>query len=570
MFAGVGGEWLYRPFESRLAFGIDVNEVRQRGFRQDFELRDYRVATGHATLYWDTGWNNVLANVSFGRYLAGDIGSTLQLERVFDNGVSIGGYFTKTNVSAQQFGEGSFDKGLFLKIPFDAMLTRSSTSVANIFWQPLIRDGGAKLAREVRLYDETRVRGNRTLDFHPAPPPNDQVIPVDRRERYKAQAKVPEPFTSVLARPAGNQWSPDFEMRLVEALYGQGFRDIAVKFDSSRRLNVEATNDQMRPISRAVGRAARTALGFAPIDTREIRVVFSEQSHPIVTYDFIDIGRLQDFFRGAASREQLRSTVSVEYRDPAMAQGDPLAPLDDLSTETDQGISRLLPSVNPVRRAFSDMAQAGQTAGDIDWLKAGMLGAGIVLASSLVDNRAFRFANEHPDNKWLKKTTQVGNAIPIAALGVGGLAALVSSDPELSRSGYSAVEAGGAAYLVATALKYAAGRSRPGEGVSNHSFSPFSTGTGKDAFPSRHTIVAAAAIAPFARTYDAPWLYGLVGITAAGRVASRQHWVSDTVAGGFIGAVIGEVFYQSSRTPRRGEPRVLLGPNSVALAWQFQ
>src|SRR3970040_807650 len=76
MFAGAGGEWLYRPFGSRVAVGVDVNECRKRGFRKDFELRDYRVATGHATTYWDTGWNNVQATLSAGRYLAGDKGVT--------------------------------------------------------------------------------------------------------------------------------------------------------------------------------------------------------------------------------------------------------------------------------------------------------------------------------------------------------------------------------------------------------------------------------------------------------------------------------------------------------------
>jgi hypothetical protein len=53
-FAGVGGEWLYRPWNSSLAFGVDLNYVQQRDFHQDFRLRDYKVSTGHATLYWDT------------------------------------------------------------------------------------------------------------------------------------------------------------------------------------------------------------------------------------------------------------------------------------------------------------------------------------------------------------------------------------------------------------------------------------------------------------------------------------------------------------------------------------
>jgi hypothetical protein len=182
MFAGVGAEWLYRPFASRLAYGVDVNGVRQRGFRQDFALRDYRVATGHATVYWDTGWNNVQAKLSVGRYLAGDEGATVQLARKFDNGVTVGAFATKTNVSAAQFGEGSFDKGLFMSIPLDAMLTRSSDSNANFLWKPFTRDGGVMLARSVSLYDVTRVRDDRTLQVGSAPLLNDRVMPADRRD----------------------------------------------------------------------------------------------------------------------------------------------------------------------------------------------------------------------------------------------------------------------------------------------------------------------------------------------------------------------------------------------------
>lgn len=157
MFAGVGGEMLYKPFGSNIAFGVDINRVRQRGFKQDFSLRDYEVTTGHATLYWHTGWEEILAKISAGQYLAGDRGVTVDLSRVFANGVRIGAYATKTNVSAEDFGEGSFDKGIYVTIPFDAMMTKFSKSEATILWQPVLRDGGAKLQRRFELYDMTRI-----------------------------------------------------------------------------------------------------------------------------------------------------------------------------------------------------------------------------------------------------------------------------------------------------------------------------------------------------------------------------------------------------------------------------
>lgn len=165
MYAGIGGEYLYRPVGSRLAVGVDVNRVRQRAFEQDFGLRDYEVSTGHVTAYWDTGWHDVLAKVSAGQYLAGDKGVTLDISRVFPNGVAMGAYATKTNVSAEQFGEGSFDKGVYVNIPFDAFLLRSGPSKAAIIYAPLLRDGGARLNRRFNLYDLTTTRDPRALQF---------------------------------------------------------------------------------------------------------------------------------------------------------------------------------------------------------------------------------------------------------------------------------------------------------------------------------------------------------------------------------------------------------------------
>src|SRR5690554_5872823 len=81
MFGGVGGEVLYRPFDSSWAIGVDANWVKQRGFRQDFSFRDYSTWTGHVTTYNQTPFWDVLVRASAGRYLAGDYGGTLDLSR---------------------------------------------------------------------------------------------------------------------------------------------------------------------------------------------------------------------------------------------------------------------------------------------------------------------------------------------------------------------------------------------------------------------------------------------------------------------------------------------------------
>ena len=163
MFAGAGGEYLYRPSNSRFAIGVDANRVRQRQFNQWTSLQNYSVNTGHITSYWDTGFEDILVKFSVGQYLAGDRGGTLDLSRVFQNGVKIGAYVTRTNVSYSQFGEGSFDKGVYIAVPFDAFFARHTDSVANLLWTPLIRDGGAMLYRKYPLYNLTGTRDGRAL-----------------------------------------------------------------------------------------------------------------------------------------------------------------------------------------------------------------------------------------------------------------------------------------------------------------------------------------------------------------------------------------------------------------------
>ncbi|WP_246007455.1 YjbH domain-containing protein [Halomonas nitroreducens] len=157
MYAGVGGEVLYRPFDSDLAIGLDLNWVRQRAFDQGFGLRDYSTWTGHLSGYWQTGIEDTLAKVSVGRYLAGDLGATFDLSREFASGVRLGGWATFTDAGSD-YGEGSFDKGIYVSLPLNAFFVNSTRQRANIAWQPLTRDGGARLGRRFGLYGLTRER----------------------------------------------------------------------------------------------------------------------------------------------------------------------------------------------------------------------------------------------------------------------------------------------------------------------------------------------------------------------------------------------------------------------------
>ena len=154
MYAGLGGELLYRPMGERWSIGADLNYVRQRDFDQGFGLRDYKTVTGHITSYTKLPFD-LDAAVSVGRYLARDWGTTIDISREFTNGVKFGGWVTRTTASKEEYGEGSFDKGIYISIPFDEMMSVSTMSRANIAWAPLTRDGGAMLHRQYSLHTMT-------------------------------------------------------------------------------------------------------------------------------------------------------------------------------------------------------------------------------------------------------------------------------------------------------------------------------------------------------------------------------------------------------------------------------
>ena len=145
MYSGVGGEVLYQALQSRVAFGLSANLVKQRDFNKTFDHLEYQTTTAFASIYWATPFYNFDVAVHAGRYLARDVGATLEVRRTFDNGWMVGLWATKTDVSAEDFGEGSFDKGLFFKIPLIGFLGKSSRSNYTTRIRPIQRDGGQYL-----------------------------------------------------------------------------------------------------------------------------------------------------------------------------------------------------------------------------------------------------------------------------------------------------------------------------------------------------------------------------------------------------------------------------------------
>ena len=409
MYGGFGAEWLYRPWQGRLAWGVDINHVRQRDFRQNLAFRDYSVNTGHATMYWDTGWNDIQLNLSVGRYLAGDRGATLEVKRTFANGVAIGAWATKTTVSTQQFGEGSFDKGIYASIPFDVMLPKSSPGVGAVVWNPLTRDGGARLGRQFPLYELTRQRDARAWKWRSASP------------------------------------------------------------------HVDASAD-------------------------DTSYVLSE------------------------------------------------------------------PPTGGLARAGSSLGLLGHQLAEVPastWLWAG----GAVLATSLLDTRTDRWAAKHQDGNW-QRAGNASNALPyVLALGAGLLYTGIAGEAA-SSTAETAIKAAAVTYGVNLATRWAVGRARPNEGLGNHAFEGLTRRAASSSFASGHVAAAFALATPFAQEHDMPWLYAVAAASAFGRVQKREHWLSDTAAGAFMGYAVGSLF--SDQLKGNSNLRVNIAPNGVGVDWTFK
>lgn len=165
MFGGFGGEVLYRELDSNWAVGLDVNYAKQRDWENHFGFRDYDVITGHLTGYWRPSFlPNTLISVAAGQFLAGDRGVQVSVDHKFDSGIIVGAYAAKTNVSAEEYGEGSFTKGFYISIPFDILQLRYSPGRGSISWTPLTRDGGQMLGRAISLYGATDKRSPYYVD----------------------------------------------------------------------------------------------------------------------------------------------------------------------------------------------------------------------------------------------------------------------------------------------------------------------------------------------------------------------------------------------------------------------
>lgn len=161
MYGGAGGEVLWRPVDSSLAFGVDVNYVKQRDYDDQFSFLDYTAFTGHISAYWEPEFlDDTMLTVSAGQFLAKDKGVNIDFAKRFDSGIVVGAYAAFTDVSSEEYGEGSFTKGFYISVPLDLFTLKPAKGRGTFPWIPISRDGGQMLRRPARLIDFTNARSS--------------------------------------------------------------------------------------------------------------------------------------------------------------------------------------------------------------------------------------------------------------------------------------------------------------------------------------------------------------------------------------------------------------------------
>ena len=171
MFNGIGFEMLYKRYDKNYGIGIEAWQVYQREYKQLFGIRDYKTVTGHLTYYYHEPTSNILFKIRGGKYLAKDSGVTFDFSRVFRSNLRIGAFFSLTDISEAEFGEGSFDKGFYFHVPVDLFSPRHFKRSFSWGLRPLTRDGAQAVIHSSPLWSVTdhsseHVFNRRISDFY--------------------------------------------------------------------------------------------------------------------------------------------------------------------------------------------------------------------------------------------------------------------------------------------------------------------------------------------------------------------------------------------------------------------
>lgn len=159
LYAATGGEILYRSPNSRLSAGAELWYAAKRDPETPLNIGLTRTTTftGFANLWYDMKNHNVTANMKLGKFLAGDTGIELGLQKKFKNGAKLSTAVRLSNTPEPDlFGN---DLNAFhtinISLPFGVQTQHFASANIKTKISPLARDTAQILNKPLSLYDLT-------------------------------------------------------------------------------------------------------------------------------------------------------------------------------------------------------------------------------------------------------------------------------------------------------------------------------------------------------------------------------------------------------------------------------
>jgi membrane-associated phospholipid phosphatase len=214
-----------------------------------------------------------------------------------------------------------------------------------------------------------------------------------------------------------------------------------------------------------------------------------------------------------------------------------------------------------------------------DFLNFGVAAGSTVLVMALGDHGVREWVEDH------QKTSYTNSSLFISHLGempfLIGLSAVLYGGGEafkndgLRETGLLCLESYAIGGAIVTGIKYIFARARPLSGEGEQSFHWFSFKNREHAMPSGHACAAFSVASVIAGRSDSVLVgalsYGLASLVAISRVNNNEHWLSDVVAGSFLGYFIGKKILALNRPAQPGRPTLSFGgaPGGFALSLRF-
>ena len=156
MYAGIGGESLYFIGDGKMALGIEGDWLRKRIPKENFELMAFSPYSVLGTAYYYYPGLKMTFKAQYGRFLAGDVGWKIDINRKYKTGVTMGMFITFTdtdNINQPYFNDGYNHKGVYLSIPMRMFYDHDSTDTLNYGISPWTRDVGQTVSHWQDLYN---------------------------------------------------------------------------------------------------------------------------------------------------------------------------------------------------------------------------------------------------------------------------------------------------------------------------------------------------------------------------------------------------------------------------------